>query len=151
MNAVEHNATGEGQALESARRTFDIEAAALIALRGRLDTAFVAACRVCLSCRGRAIVTGMGKSGHIAHKIAATLASTGTPAFFLHPGEASHGDIGMITRGDVLLALSNSGETPEVIALLPPLKRLAIPLVALTGNARLSELCDRKIFGRSFR
>jgi arabinose-5-phosphate isomerase len=87
------------------------------------------------ACRGRAIVTGMGKSGHIAHKIAATLASTGTPAFFLHPGEASHGDIGMITRGDVLLALSNSGETPEVMALLPPLKRLAIPLIALTGNA----------------
>ena len=80
---------------------------------------FAAACRICLACRGRAIVTGMGKSGHIARKIAATLASTGTPAFFLHPGEASHGDIGMITRGDVLLALSNSGETAEVLALLP--------------------------------
>ena len=77
----------------------------------------------------------MGKSGHIAHKIAATLASTGTPAFFLHPGEASHGDIGMLTRGDALLALSNSGETPEVLTLLPPLKRLAIPLIAMTGNA----------------
>jgi arabinose-5-phosphate isomerase len=135
MNAVEHKATSEGQALESARRTFDIEAAALGALRARLDGAFVAACRTCLSCRGRVIVTGMGKSGHIAHKIAATLASTGSPAFFLHPGEAGHGDIGMITRGDVLLALSNSGETPEVMALLPPLKRLAIPLIALTGNA----------------
>jgi arabinose-5-phosphate isomerase len=134
MNAVEHNATGAGQALESARRTFDIEVAGLAALRGRLDDAFVAACRLCLTCRGRAIVTGMGKSGHVARKIAATLASTGTPAFFLHPGEASHGDIGMITRGDVLLALSNSGETPEVMALLPPLKRLAIPLIALTGN-----------------
>jgi arabinose-5-phosphate isomerase len=135
MNPLEHNATGEAQALESARRTFDIEAAALGALRGRLDGTFAAACRACLACRGRAIVTGMGKSGHIARKLAATLASTGTPAFYLHPGEASHGDIGMITRGDVLLALSNSGETPEVLALLPPLKRLAIPLIALTGNA----------------
>jgi arabinose-5-phosphate isomerase len=135
MNAVEHTATSEGQALESARRTFDIEAAALAALRARLDGAFAAACRICLGCRGRVIVTGMGKSGHIARKIAATLASTGTPAFFLHPGEASHGDIGMITRGDVLLALSNSGETPEVLALLPPLKRLAIPLIGLSGNA----------------
>jgi arabinose-5-phosphate isomerase len=135
MNAVEHTATSEGQALESARRTFDIEAAALGALRARLDGAFAAACRICLGCRGRVIVTGMGKSGHVARKIAATLASTGTPAFFLHPGEASHGDIGMITRGDVLLALSNSGETPELLALLPPLKRLATPLIALTGNA----------------
>jgi arabinose-5-phosphate isomerase len=135
MIAAEHTAASEGQALESARRTFDIEAAALAALRGRLDGAFAAACRICLACRGRVIVTGMGKSGHIARKIAATLASTGTPAFFLHPGEASHGDIGMITRGDVLLALSNSGETPEVLALLPPLKRLAIPLIALSGNA----------------
>jgi arabinose-5-phosphate isomerase len=134
MNAVEQTATSEGQALESARRTFDIEAAALAALRGRLDAAFAAACRICLACRGRVIVTGMGKSGHIARKIAATLASTGTPAFFLHPGEASHGDIGMITRGDVLLALSNSGETPELLALLPPLKRLALALIALTGN-----------------
>jgi arabinose-5-phosphate isomerase len=134
MNAVEHTATSEGQALDSARRTFEIEAAALAALRGRLDGAFAAACRICLACRGRVIVTGMGKSGHIARKIAATLASTGTPAFFLHPGEASHGDIGMITRGDVLLALSNSGETPEVLGLLPPLKRLALPLIALTGN-----------------
>jgi arabinose-5-phosphate isomerase len=135
MNAVEHNASDAGQALDSARRTFDIEAAALAALRGRLDESFLAACRICLACRGRVIVTGMGKSGHIAHKIAATFASTGTPALFLHAGEASHGDIGMMTRGDVLVALSNSGETPEVLALLPPLKRLAIPLIALTGNA----------------
>lgn len=135
MNAVEHNPSSDAATLESARRTFDIEAAALGTLRARLDGSFVAACRTCMACRGRVIVTGMGKSGHVAHKIAATLASTGTPAFFLHPGEASHGDIGMITRGDVLLALSNSGETPEVLALLPPLKRLAIPLIALTGNA----------------
>jgi len=135
MNAVEKSATSEEQALASARRTFDIEAAGLAALRERLDDAFVAACRVCLACRGRVIVSGMGKSGHIARKIAATLASTGTPAFFLHPGEASHGDIGMMTRGDALLALSNSGESPELLALLPPLKRLAIPLIAFTGNA----------------
>jgi len=135
MNAVEHNPGGDDAALESARRTFDIEAAALSTLRARLDGSFVAACRICLACRGRVIVTGMGKSGHVAHKIAATLASTGTPAFFLHPGEAGHGDIGMITRGDALLALSNSGETPEVLALLPPIKRLAIPLIALTGSA----------------
>src|SRR5580658_6784742 len=135
MNAVENNPSSDQATLESARRTFDIEAAALGTLRARLDGSFVAACRICLACRGRVIVTGMGKSGHVAHKIAATLASTGTPAFFLHPGEASHGDIGMITRGDVLLALSNSGETPEVLSLLPPLKRMAIPLIALSGNA----------------
>src|SRR6202041_2230980 len=135
MNAVEHTPGGDDAALESARRTFDIEGAALSALRARLDGSFVAACRICLACRGRVIVTGMGKPGHVAHKIAATLASTGTPAFFLHPGEASHGDIGMLTRGDALLALSNSGETPEVLTLLPPLKRLAIPLIAMTGNA----------------
>jgi arabinose-5-phosphate isomerase len=134
MNVLEHTAASEAQALESARRTFDIEAAALGALRARLDGTFAAACRTCLACRGRVIVTGIGKSGHIARKIAATFASTGTPSFYLHPGEASHGDIGMITRGDVLLALSNSGETPEVLALLPPLKRLAIPLIALSGN-----------------
>jgi arabinose-5-phosphate isomerase len=135
MNAVEQTASIEAQALASARRTFDIEVAGLTALRERLDGAFAAACRTCLACRGRLIVSGMGKSGHIARKIAATLASTGSPAFFLHPGEASHGDIGMITRGDVLLGLSNSGETPELLALLPPLKRLGIALIALTGNA----------------
>src|ERR1700679_3597075 len=93
-----------------------------------LRAPFDAAVEAIREAAGRVVVTGMGKSGHVARKIASTLASTGTPAFFLHPGEASHGDIGMITRGDVLLALSNSGETPEVIALLPPLKRLAIPL-----------------------
>jgi arabinose-5-phosphate isomerase len=135
MNAVEQTASIEAQALASARRTFDIEVAGLTALRERLDGAFAAACRTCLACRGRLIVSGMGKSGHVARKIAATLASTGSPAFFLHPGEASHGDIGMITRGDVLLGLSNSGETPELLALLPPLKRLGIALIALTGKA----------------
>src|SRR5579863_3809277 len=135
MSAVEHNPGGDAAALDSARRTFDIEAAALSTLRARLDGSFAAACRICLQCRGRVIVTGMGKSGHIARKVAATFASTGTPAFFLHPGEASHGDIGMITRGDALLALSNSGETAEVLALLPYLKRLGVPLIGLTGQA----------------
>jgi len=91
---------------------------------------------VCLDCQGRLVVTGMGKSGHIASKIAATLASTGSPAFFLHPAEASHGDMGMITRHDVLIALSNSGETPEVITLIPSIARLGVPLIALTGNAQ---------------
>ena len=131
-------ATGEAALLASAARTIEIEAAALANLRARLDGAFAAACRICLGCQGRVVVTGMGKSGHVARKIAATLASTGTPAFFLHPGEASHGDIGMITRADVLLALSNSGETAEVVSLLPYLKRLGVPLIALTGDASSS-------------
>ncbi len=121
--------------LRSARRTFEIESAALAALHSRLDEAFARACRICLACRGRVVVTGMGKSGHIARKIAATLASTGTPAFFLHPGEAGHGDLGMLTRGDVLLAVSNSGETAEVLALLSHVKRLGALLIALTGDA----------------
>jgi len=95
---------------------------------------FIAACRLMLECRGRVVVTGMGKSGHIAGKIAATLASTGTPAFFVHPGEASHGDLGMITTADVVLALSNSGETGEIVTILPLIKRLAVPLIAMTGN-----------------
>lgn len=118
------------------RRAIQIESAALQALLPRLGEQFAAACRLCLQCTGRVIVCGMGKSGHIAGKVAATLASTGTPSFFLHPAEASHGDIGMITRGDVLLALSNSGETPEVLMLLPHLKRLGIAVIALTGNAQ---------------
>ncbi len=92
------------------------------------------ACELMLACSGRVIVCGMGKSGHIGGKIAATLASTGTPAFFLHPGEASHGDLGMVTRQDVLLMLSNSGETPELLAILPPIKRMGIPLIAVTGR-----------------
>ncbi|HEY2418595.1 MAG TPA: KpsF/GutQ family sugar-phosphate isomerase [Steroidobacteraceae bacterium] len=134
MNALEHSATSDQSLLQTARRTFDIEAAALQALRERLDGVFVQACRRCLACSGRIVVTGMGKSGHIAHKIAATLASTGSPAFFLHPGDASHGDLGMLTRGDLLLALSNSGETAEVLTLLPHVKRLGVPVIALTGN-----------------
>jgi arabinose-5-phosphate isomerase len=120
--------------LAAARRALAIEARAVEALLARLDGRFAAACRVCLECQGRVVVMGMGKSGHIARKIAATLASTGTPAFFLHPAEASHGDLGMITRGDAVLALSNSGETPELLLLLPHLKRLAVPLVVMAGK-----------------
>ncbi|MGE3298041.1 MAG: KpsF/GutQ family sugar-phosphate isomerase [Porticoccaceae bacterium] len=119
--------------IASALRTIDLETAAVRALATRIDAEFVAACRLILACRGRAIVTGMGKSGHIANKIAATLASTGTPSFFVHPGEASHGDLGMITRDDLVIALSNSGETTEVTTLIPLLKRLGVPLIALTG------------------
>src|ERR1700680_4498186 len=122
------------QLLASARRTLQIEGHALEALLGLLNESFVAACRVCLACEGRVVVTGMGKSGHIARKIAATLASTGTPAFFLHPAEAGHGDLGMITRSDVVVAISNSGETPELVLLLPHLKRLAVPLIVLVGK-----------------
>jgi len=134
MNAVEHRTASDAALLQAARRTFDIEAAALASLRATLDEQFARACRLCLACSGRIVVTGMGKSGHIAHKVAATLASTGSPAFFLHPGEASHGDLGMLTRGDLLLGLSNSGETAEVLSLLPHVKRLSVPLIALTGN-----------------
>lgn len=112
------------------------EAEAITALTQRLDQDFHRACELILGCKGRIVVTGMGKSGHIGNKIASTLASTGTPAFFMHPGEASHGDLGMITSEDLVIALSNSGETSEVTLLLPLLKRLAIPLIALTGNAQ---------------
>lgn len=116
------------------REVLDIEAAAVLALRDRIGQAFVDACRLCLACRGRVVVTGMGKSGHVAGKIAATLASTGTPSFFVHPGEASHGDLGMITATDVVLAISNSGETPEILTILPLIKRLGVPLIAMTGR-----------------
>ena len=125
----------DAQLLASGRRALEIETRALAALAPRITSAFAQACRVCLACQGRVVVTGMGKSGHIAGKIAATLASTGTPAFFLHPAEAGHGDLGMITRADALLALSNSGETPELVLLLPHLKRLGVPLMVLTGRA----------------
>ncbi|HEY2809293.1 MAG TPA: KpsF/GutQ family sugar-phosphate isomerase [Steroidobacteraceae bacterium] len=124
----------EEQLRASGRRAVEIETRALDALTPRIGSAFVQACRICLACQGRVVVTGMGKSGHIAGKIAATLASTGTPAFFLHPAEAGHGDLGMITRQDALLALSNSGETPELVLLLPHLKRLGVPLMVLTGR-----------------
>lgn len=118
----------------SARRTLELEQQAIGALVGKLCADFDRACELILACQGRVVVTGMGKSGHIANKIAATLASTGTPAFFVHPGEASHGDLGMITPGDVVLALSNSGETHEVTALLPLLKRMGTPLISMTGR-----------------
>jgi arabinose-5-phosphate isomerase len=124
----------EGLLLGSARRSVDIETRAVQLLQSRLDARFVAACRLCLSCQGRVVVTGIGKSGHIAGKIAATLASTGTPAFFMHPAEAGHGDLGMITRTDVVLAISNSGETPEVVVLVPHLKRLGVPMIVLVGK-----------------
>ncbi len=112
----------------------ETEAAAVKALASRIDARFVQACEFMLQCAGRIVVLGMGKSGHIGGKIAATLASTGSPAFFVHPGEASHGDLGMITPGDVVLALSNSGETEEILTILPLIKRLNVPLISLTGN-----------------
>ncbi|HSD75468.1 MAG TPA: KpsF/GutQ family sugar-phosphate isomerase, partial [Steroidobacteraceae bacterium] len=121
--------------LELGRQALTTEAQAVSALVPRLDGSFVKACRLCLDCKGRVVVTGMGKSGHVGSKIAATLASTGTPAFFLHPAEAGHGDIGMITRQDVVLAISNSGETAEIITLVPHIRRLGTPLITFTGNA----------------
>ena len=111
-----------------------IETAAVQALEARINEDFVAACGHMLACEGRVVVTGMGKSGHVGSKIAATLASTGTPAFFVHPGEASHGDLGMITEADVVLALSNSGETHEIVTILPLIKRKGAPMISMTGN-----------------
>ncbi|MCA6060030.1 MULTISPECIES: KpsF/GutQ family sugar-phosphate isomerase [Thalassolituus] len=120
--------------LQSARRTIKLEQEAIAQLEGRLTDDFATACQLVLNCKGRVVVTGMGKSGHIGNKMAATLASTGTPAFFVHPGEASHGDMGMIQPSDVVIALSNSGETGEVTSLLPLLKRLGTALISMTGN-----------------
>lgn len=127
-----------------ARAVIDTEAAAAAALAARIGDQFVKACEYMLQCQGRIVVLGMGKSGHIGNKIAATLASTGTPAFFVHPGEASHGDLGMITGKDVVLALSNSGETDEILTLVPLLKRLGVPLISMTGNpqSRLSSAAN---------
>jgi arabinose-5-phosphate isomerase len=122
--------------IAAGRRALEIEGRAIAALIPRLDASFARACTICLECHGRVIVCGMGKSGHIAGKIASTLASTGTPSFFMHAAEASHGDIGMITRDDVLLAISNSGETAEVLLLIPHLSRLGVPIIAVTGNAK---------------
>lgn len=112
----------------------ETEAQAVFELAQRIDERFDQACMLLLNCKGRVVVTGMGKSGHIGNKIAATLSSTGTPSFFMHPGEASHGDLGMITRQDTLIAISNSGFTHEIVTLLPLLKRLEVPLITLTGN-----------------
>jgi len=124
-----------------------IEAKAVADLATRVDQNFVRACEILLACDGRIVVLGMGKSGHIGGKLAATLASTGSPAFFVHPGEASHGDLGMITEKDVVMALSNSGETEELLVILPIIKRLGVPLVALTGNAQstLARMADAHI------
>jgi len=122
------------RALTLAAQTFEIEARALSALAARQGEGFVQAVRAILQCKGRVIVMGMGKSGHVGRKIAATLASTGTPAFFVHPAEASHGDLGMVQPGDVLIAISNSGESEELAALLPALKRLTLTFIAMTGN-----------------
>ena len=111
------------------------ELASVEKLKHRIDDSFASACQLMLECEGRIVVTGMGKSGHIAGKIAATLASTGSPAFFVHPGEASHGDLGMITSKDVVLALSNSGNTAEILTIVPIIRRLGVPLISMTGNA----------------
>ena len=120
---------------ELALAVIDTEARAITGLADEINQpTFIQACHLMLACKGRVVVTGMGKSGHIAGKIAATLASTGTPAFFVHPGEASHGDLGMITTADVVLALSNSGETGEIVTILPLIKRLNVPLITLSGN-----------------
>jgi arabinose-5-phosphate isomerase len=131
--------------IHSGREVIDIERKAIEALRARIDQHFVAACRLMFACSGRVVCSGMGKSGHIARKIAATLASTGTPAFYVHPGEASHGDLGMITDADVVIAVSNSGETDELLTILPVLRRQGNPLIAMTGKpestlARLSDV-----------
>jgi arabinose-5-phosphate isomerase len=122
------------RALALAARTFEIEARALLGLAARQGDGFAATVQAMLACRGRVVVMGMGKSGHVGRKIAATLASTGTPAFFVHPAEASHGDLGMVTPGDVVLTLSNSGESEELAAILPAIRRIGVTLVAMTGQ-----------------
>ncbi|HMW62772.1 KpsF/GutQ family sugar-phosphate isomerase [Accumulibacter sp.] len=126
------------KALDLARQVLRIEAEAVLALSERLDGAFLEALALILNCRGRVVVSGMGKSGHIARKLASTLASTGTPAYFVHPAEASHGDLGMITRDDVLIALSNSGESAELLTIVPIIKRQGGKLISMTGNCRSS-------------
>ncbi len=122
--------------IESAKRTIEIEKAAIAELMDRVGEDFSRACEIMNQCTGRIVVTGMGKSGHIANKIAATLASTGSPSFFVHPGEASHGDLGMITGDDVVLAISNSGNTSEIATILPLIKRMGAPLISMTGNPK---------------
>jgi len=144
MTPATHSTLDPDQALRLARETFDIEASALSGLAARVDARFVQAVQRMLQTTGRVVVMGMGKSGHIGRKIAATLASTGTPAFFVHPAEASHGDLGMVTGQDLVLAISNSGESGELTALLPVLKRLGVPLIAMTGglNSTLARHAD---------
>ncbi len=148
-NSPKHfdNAAGE-RALQLARQTLDIEAEAILALKSRLgdanDSAFVRAAALLLSCPGRVVVSGMGKSGHIARKIAATLASTGTPALFVHPAEAAHGDLGMVTEADAVIVISNSGESDELLAIVPVIKRLGAKLISMTGRptSSLAKLSD---------
>jgi len=130
------NAVDPEKVLERARVTFDIEAAAVLGLKARIGPAFVEALRKMLAVRGRIVVMGMGKSGHVGRKIAATLASTGTPAMFVHPAEANHGDLGMIKADDLVLAISNSGEVQELATILPVVKRQGVPLIAITGGAQ---------------
>lgn len=132
-------------AIAAAREVLEIEARAITELISRVDAKFEQAIRILLQCRGRVVVSGIGKSGHIARKIASTLASTGTPAFFVHPAEASHGDLGMVTRDDVFLALSNSGETAELLTLIPVLKRQGAKLVAMTGNPTSTLGCEADV------
>ncbi|ESH91563.1 MULTISPECIES: SIS domain-containing protein [unclassified Cupriavidus] len=138
------------RALELARHTLQIEADAVAALSSRLTPDFARAVRLVLECSGRVVVSGIGKSGHIGRKVAATLASTGTPAFFVHPAEASHGDLGMITRDDVLIAFSNSGETSELLSIVPIVKRIGAKLISVTGNieSNLAQLADAHLDAR---
>lgn len=140
MNAAVSNPlrADAGDAISVARQVLEIEARAVLHLVTQLDAGFANAVAMILDCRGRVVVSGIGKSGHIARKIASTLASTGTPAFFVHPAEASHGDLGMVTRDDIFIALSNSGESSELLAIVPVLKRQGAKLIAMTGNASSS-------------
>ena len=132
---TEKEKPGKDDFLQLGKQVIETELAEIAALKARINNDFSNACAIMLNCEGRIVVTGMGKSGHIGGKIAATLASTGTPAFFVHPGEASHGDLGMITRHDVVLALSNSGNTSEITTIIPILKRFGVPLISMTGDA----------------
>ena len=145
MNAPSTNGTHDADALvASGRRVVEVERQALADLQQRIGPDFARACALLLACRGRVVCIGMGKSGHIARKIAATMASTGTPAFFVHPGEASHGDLGMVTDSDVVVLLSNSGETEEILTIVPVLKRQGNAIIAMTGrpNSRLARIAD---------
>ncbi|MBN3859822.1 KpsF/GutQ family sugar-phosphate isomerase [Neisseriaceae bacterium PsAf] len=136
--------------IETAKEVLNIEGNALLEIADYLDESFSQAVQSILNCQGRTILTGMGKSGHIANKIASTLASTGTPAFFVHPAEAAHGDLGMIVNGDVVIALSNSGESDEILTLIPALKRKGINIIAITGRqeSTLAKISDIHIFAR---
>ncbi len=145
MNALNAEKMSSDDAwINAGRKVLAIERAAILGMESRLDASFASACRLLLACKGRVVCTGMGKSGHIANKIAATLASTGTPSFFVHPGEASHGDLGMILDSDVVLALSNSGESDEINMIMPVLKRQGNVIISMTGKpqSRLAQFSD---------